>query len=51
MRFFRKAVANDANGISALYEELATLSPVEVVEERITEISNDLYTYLICIPI
>lgn len=47
MREFRKAQAEDAEGIAKLYAELNTFSPVSVLPERIAEIATDANTYLI----
>ena len=47
MRCFRKAKPEDANEIARLYGELTTKSPLDVLAERISEISEDPNTYLI----
>ena len=47
MRRFRKATAADASAIAKLYRELATLSPINVLPERIDNIAHDSNTYLI----
>lgn len=47
MREFRKANANDANAIANLYKDLVPNAPINVLPERITEITEDKNTYLI----
>src|SRR4051812_44275883 len=47
MRIFRKATAADASAIAELYRELVTLSPVNVLPDRITKVAQDENTYLI----
>jgi len=46
MRTFRKANAADAEAITTLYRELTTQSPVDVLPERISDVSNNPNTYL-----
>lgn len=47
MHNFRKAKPEDANSITRLYQELTTNSQVDVLAERIADISEDPNTYLI----
>lgn len=49
MRQIRKATGADASGIAELYRELNSLSPSNVLAERIDEVSADKNTYLMVV--
>ena len=46
MREFRKANAADASAIANLYKDLVPNAPINILPERINEITEDKNTYL-----